>query len=57
MMDPVVGLDAMVSERGMNLSGGQRQKVAIARAVVEDRTSYLWTNPPVLWTTIPSDMS
>ena len=25
--------------------------------VVEDRTSYLWTNPPVLWTTIPSDMS
>lgn len=34
MMDPVVGLDAMVSERGMNLSGGQRQKVAIARAVV-----------------------
>ena len=57
MMDPVVGLDAMVSERGMNLSGGQRQKVAIARAVVGDRTSYLWTNPPVLWTTIPSDMS
>lgn len=56
-MDPVVGLDAMVSERGMNLSGGQRQKVAIARAVVGRPDSYLWTNPPVLWTTIPSDMS
>ena len=45
MMDPVVGLDAMVSERGMNLSGGQRQKVAIARAVV-GRPDFLLMDEP-----------
>ena len=45
MMDPVVGLDAMASERGMNLSGGQRQKVAIARAVV-GRPDFLLMDEP-----------
>ena len=45
MMDPVVGLDAMVSECGMNLSGGQRQKVAIARAVV-GRPDFLLMDEP-----------
>lgn len=45
MMDPVVGLGAMVSERGMNLSGGQRQKVAIARAVV-GRPDFLLMDEP-----------
>ena len=34
------GFDMMVSERGESLSGGQRQSVAIARAVIHD--------PPVL---------
>jgi len=34
------GFDMMVSERGESLSGGQRQSVAIARAVIHD--------PPIL---------
>jgi ATP-binding cassette subfamily C protein LapB len=34
------GFDMMVSERGDSLSGGQRQSVAIARAVIHD--------PPIL---------
>lgn len=57
MMDPVVGLDAMVSERGMNLPAANGRRSPSRVRSSEDRTSYLWTNPPVLWTTIPSDMS
>lgn len=34
MMNPGLGLDTMISEHGLNLSGGQRQKIAIARAMV-----------------------
>ena len=45
MMDPTVGLDAMVSERGMNLSGGQRQKIAIARAVAGNPDFLLMDEP------------
>lgn len=45
MMNPAAGLDTMISEQGMNLSGGQRQKIAIARAVAAS-PSYLLMDEP-----------
>ncbi|UUZ72490.1 ATP-binding cassette domain-containing protein [Polaromonas sp. P1(28)-8] len=45
------GFDMLVGERGESLSGGQRQGVAIARAVINDPPSCCWTSPPRRWTT------
>lgn len=39
------GLDMPIDERGANLSGGQRQGVAIARAFVED-AALVWLDEP-----------
>ena len=45
MMNPHAGLDTMISERGMNLSGGQRQKISIARALVDEPEFLLMDEP------------
>lgn len=45
MMNPAAGLDTMISERGMNLSGGQRQKISIARALVDEPGFLLMDEP------------
>jgi len=39
------GFDRMVGERGQSLSGGQRQSVAVARAVLNDPPIYLLDEP------------
>jgi ATP-binding cassette subfamily B multidrug efflux pump len=36
------GLDSLISQGGTNVSGGQRQRLAIARAVVKDPDIYLF---------------
>lgn len=43
------GFDMLIGERGESLSGGQRQEVAIARAVLMDPPVLLFDGRPVQW--------
>ena len=38
-------LMSMIGERGINLSGGQRSRIALARAVYRDADVYLLDDP------------
>lgn len=40
-----LGLDTLVGERGSNISGGQAQRIAIARAIAKDATVVLLDEP------------
>lgn len=39
------GFDMEIGERGMGLSGGQKQSVALARALLTDRSIYMFDEP------------
>jgi ATP-binding cassette, subfamily B, bacterial len=43
------GYDSRIEERGSNFSGGQLQRLAIARAVLGNPAVMLLTKPPVPW--------
>jgi len=51
------GYDTVVGERGHRLSGGEKQRVAIARVILKDPASCCWTRPPPTWTPSPSSSS
>ena len=40
------GFDTEVGERGLKLSGGEKQRVAIARTILKAPRSSFWTRPP-----------
>ena len=44
------GYDTVVGEGGGSLSGGEKQRISIARAILKDAPSSSWTRPPPAWT-------
>ena len=44
------GLDTLVGERGRSAFRGQRQRIAIARAILKDPDLLILTKPPAPWT-------
>ena len=46
-----------VYEDGIQLSGGELQRLMLARALYKNGPSSFWTNPPPRWTPLPSTSS
>ena len=44
------GYDTVVGEGGGSLSGGEKQRISIAQAILKDAPSSSWTRPPPAWT-------
>ena len=44
------GYDTVVGKGGGSLSGGEKQRISIARAILKDAPSSSWTRPPPAWT-------
>ena len=44
------GYDTVVGEGGGSFSGGEKQRISIAQAILKDAPSSSWTRPPPAWT-------
>ena len=49
-----MGTDTMVGERGLKLSGGEKQRVAIARTLLKDPAILCSTKRRRRWTRAPN---
>jgi len=48
------GYETVVGERGYRFSGGEKQRIAIARTVLRNPPGWCWTRRRARWTTRPS---
>jgi len=47
------GHDTIVGERGYRLSGGEKQRIALARVILKNPRILYWMRPPATWTANP----
>ncbi len=52
-----LGLDTMVGNRGLKLSGGEKQRVSIARVLLKDPVLFIFERPPPPWIPFPKAKS
>ena len=44
------GIDHKRNDGWQHMSGGERQRAHIARALAQNRANCFWTSPPITWT-------
>ena len=47
-----LGMENMAKRSYLHLSGGEKQRVLIARAIAQESDFFIWTNPQIIWISV-----